>query len=76
MNVSSRLNCSISKLASFFFSVLDGHVTCSVELMGCRVADSVSCWIVQGVKDKKKLLASDLYQSLKICIHGQFHILN
>ena len=33
-------------------------------------------YIVQGVKDKKRLLASDLYQSLKICIHGQFHILN
>ena len=32
--------------------------------------------IVQGVKDKKKLLASDLYQSVKICIHGSFHVLN
>ena len=32
--------------------------------------------LVQGVKDKKKLLASDLYQSLKTRIYGQFHILN
>ena len=28
------------------------------------------------LKDKIRLLASDLYQSLKISIHGQFHILN
>ena len=32
--------------------------------------------IVQGVKDKIGLKASDVAQGLKICIHGQFHILN
>ena len=32
--------------------------------------------VVQGVKDKIGLKASDVDQGLKICIHGQFYILN
>ena len=32
--------------------------------------------VVQGVKDKIGLKASDVAQGLKICIHGQFHTLN
>ena len=32
--------------------------------------------IVQGVKDRIGLKSSDVDQGLKICIHGQFHILN
>ncbi len=60
-------------------------VSCQVESTWMGVGNSFGfvmrglcahAVIVQGVKDKKKLLASDLYQSLKICIHGQFHILD
>ena len=35
-----------------------------------------SRWLVQGVKDKIGLKSSDVDQGLKICVHGQFHILN
>ena len=32
--------------------------------------------LVQGVKDRIGLKSSDVGQGMKICIHGQFHILN
>ena len=32
--------------------------------------------LVQGVKDRIGLKSSDVDQGMKICIHGQFHILN
>ena len=41
----------------------------AIEMDG-RVYHRTDGLLVQGVKDKKKLLASDLYQSMKICIHG------
>ncbi len=43
-----------------------GHISFSLSQPGMPQKGP----IVQGVKDKKKLLASDLYQSMKICKHG------
>ena len=42
----------------------------------CGVICTKKRSIVQGVKDKIGLKASDVAQGLKICIHGQFHTLN
>ena len=41
-----------------------------------RLAQVKISGIVQGVKDRIGLKSSDVDQGLKICIHGQFHILN
>ena len=40
------------------------------------VVNANTAALVQGVKDKIGLKASDVDQGLKICIHGQFYILN